>query len=548
MIQSSCNINGYQGWCVMDHENDSLKITNFVLSSSSEVSQVVNTIETLNKEQVLIHIVSFLHNTVLVQNLKKDLAKILPFAEIICLKHEDKKKSLVTVFTLDEKIDITDISHEVLHKIQVENKNKSLSIEKYRDKLFNRYFIDHLTNLPNMYQLRKDLQENENFGLVLVNIDNFQTINNFYGGIIGDYVLEEVGGFLKDCLSEYTIYKLAGNEFAFVLDESMGFYDLKEYLTTLYNKINNIYVQYQDIKIYIDMTLASSSHQDRTAVFSKVSMALKYAKELHLPFWIYEDRMKFENDYERNLELSGVVRSAVEESRILPYYQAILDNKTSKIIKYECLARLIDKNGKILSPMLFIPVAKKIKVYSAVTKIIVDKSFETFEDSIYEFNINLSIEDIMNSEMNRFIIDKLKNSKAADRVTFELLESESIHDFKKVERFISEVKRYGAKIAIDDFGSGYSNFSYLTKMNPDYIKIDGSLIKDIDVDRVSFLVVETIVEFARKLGIKTIAEYVHSSSVMNIVKELGIDCSQGFYIDEPSLNLINKEAQELLQA
>jgi EAL domain-containing protein (putative c-di-GMP-specific phosphodiesterase class I) len=119
-------------------------------------------------------------------------------------------------------------------------------------------------------------------------------------------------------------------------------------------------------------------------------------------------------------------------------------------------------------------------------------------------------------------------------VTFEILESEAIQDFKRVERFIAEVRRYGAKIAIDDFGSGYSNFSYLTKMNPDYIKIDGEIIKDIDVDRAAFLVVETIVAFAKKLKIETIAEYVHSSMVMDKIKELEIDYSQGFYIDKPS--------------
>jgi EAL domain-containing protein (putative c-di-GMP-specific phosphodiesterase class I) len=221
----------------------------------------------------------------------------------------------------------------------------------------------------------------------------------------------------------------------------------------------------------------------------------------------------------------------------MPYYQAIVDSKTSEIKKYECLARLMDKNGKMLSPAIFIPVAKKIKVYKVITKTIIDKSFETFENSEFEFGINLSIDDIMSSEIFNFIIEKLKNSKASKRVIFELLESDAVEDFKKVDRFISEIKRYGAKIAIDDFGSGYSNFGYLTRMNADFIKIDGSLVQNIDVDKNALLVVETIVDFAKKLGIKTIAEYVHSSVIMDIVKDLGVDYAQGFYIDEPSISL-----------
>jgi EAL domain-containing protein (putative c-di-GMP-specific phosphodiesterase class I) len=283
--------------------------------------------------------------------------------------------------------------------------------------------------------------------------------------------------------------------------------------------------------------MASSSNNDHNNIFSKVSMALIYAKNRGIPFWIYEDRMNFENEYSRNLELSLVVRDAIENSKVIPYFQAIVDNQTGKVTKYECLARLIDKNEKILSPVIFIPIAKNIKIYNQVTKSIITKSFTTFEKSNYEFNINLSIEDIMSGEMFEFIIDKLKTSKAASRVTFELLESEAIRDFKKVERFINEVKRYGAKIAIDDFGSGYSNFFYLTKMQADYIKIDGSLIENIDVDKASVIVVETIVAFAKKLGIKTVAEYVHSSIIMDKVKAMGIDYSQGFYIDEPSISV-----------
>jgi len=200
------------------------------------------------------------------------------------------------------------------------------------------------------------------------------------------------------------------------------------------------------------------------------------------------------------------------------------------------LARLIDSDAKVLSPLLFIPIAKKIRVYNEITKQMLEKSFKAFENTSLEFNINLSIEDIMNSEIFNYIIKKVKSSNSSSRVTFEILESESINDFNKVERFITEVKRYGCKIAIDDFGSGYSNFSYLIKIKADYIKIDGSLIENIHINKSSLLVVETIVAFAKKLGMKTVAEYVHSSVVMDKVKELGIDYSQGFYIDEPSID------------
>jgi len=447
----------------------------------------------------------------------------------IVASSNDTSNLINQIKQIEDNVEIYDICEETLSILCKEIKLKS------RNNLFNRYFIDHLTSLPNVYQLRKDLDEKEDFSLIIFNIDNFATINNFYGFLVGDFVIEELGELLRKRLPDHKVYRLSGDEFAFVIDKKMFFYELKEHLNKLYDEFKDTLIKYQDVNIFIDFTLASSANKNNDNIFSKVSMALKHAKDINAPFWIYEDKMNFENNYERHIQLSEVVREAVGQYRVIPYYQAIVDTQTNKVAKYECLARLIDSDGKILSPLIFIPIAKKIKYYNIVTKTIINKSFATFESIDFEFTINLSIEDIINKEMHEFIMEKLKTSRVSNKVTFEILESDAIEDFDKVGRFINEVRRYGAKIAIDDFGSGYSNFSYLTKIDADYIKIDGSLVKDMDVDKNSLVVVETIVEFARKLGIRTVAEYVHSKSIMSKVKELGIDYSQGYYISKPSM-------------
>ncbi len=520
----------------LSSQKSSLEIKSFVLESSADVSSILQKIKLLHLKNPLIHISAFIHNTVLVQNLKKELEKEFAESKIVLLKHKDKKFSRVTLFAHEGDGDIqNDLSDLVLQELHLLESHKSSQIQEYRVQLLKRYFTDHLTSLPNLYQLRKDLEINDEYGLILIKIDNFAMINNFYGFMVGDYVIEYIANFFKENLSEYRVYRISGSEFGLSIQTRPGFYELKKKLQDIYERIKNIELFYRENRIFVDFTLASSSNATHQNIFSKVSMALMYAKSRGIPFWIYEDRMNFEDEYSRNLELSLIVRDAVENERIVPYFQAIVENETGRIVKYECLARLIDKNEKILSPALFLPIAKNIKVYNQMTKLIIMQSFTAFEKSEYEFNINLSIEDIMNSKMFEFIIDLLSSSNAAKRVTFEILESEAIKDFKKVERFINEVKRYGAKIAIDDFGSGYSNFFYLTKMQVDYIKIDGALIENIDVDEASVIVVETIVTFAKKLGIKVVAEYVHSSMVLDKVKKLGIEYSQGFYIDEPSL-------------
>jgi diguanylate cyclase (GGDEF)-like protein len=515
-----------------------INIDSFTLESSFEVENIIKRISHLKYNHFIIHISSYIHNTVMVQTLKNELQKLFPESDIVLVKHDDKTTTVVDIFSVDELKDDENLEDIIIKELNSLYSTQYENTKNCRSQLFSRYFTDHLTNLPNVYQLRKDLQYNEEYGLVLIKIDNFQTINNFYGFIIGDYVIEQVAKYLKESIKEHKVYRLSGAEFAFTMEKSLSFYELKNYLAALYEEISKFYVLYQHTNIFLDLTIASTSSNDNQHIFSKVSMALHYAKSNGLAFWIYEDRMNFENDYERNLKLSGVVRDGVKNSRIVPYFQAIVDNKTSKIVKYECLARLIDENNNVLPPILFIPIAKKIKVYNEITKQMIEKSFLAFEDTEYEFNINLSLEDIMSNEIYDYILAKLKEFSSPSRVTFEILESESIKDFTKVEKFVNEVKRYGSKIAIDDFGSGYSNFFYLTKIKANYIKIDGSLIENIHIDKSSLLVVETIVNFAKKLGMKTVAEYVHSSVVMNKVKELGIDYSQGFYIDEPSLKKV----------
>lgn len=519
----------------MDKSNN-LEVYRHVLTSSIEVLGVISEVEHIEAENILIHITSVIHNTVLIHKLVGQLKRIFPDVSIVFLKNKSKETTL-NIYKIKEKTSEYRLSDEIIDELNNKLVFSTKSLKNSRTNQLRTYFTDHLTNLPNVYQLRKDLLDNNEAGVIFIRIDNFATINNFYGFVIGDYVIEKIGEYFRDNNKENKVYRHAGAEFVILLENNMPFYEMKEHLSNMYEEVRNLYIDYQGIKIFVDITLASSSNTTHEDMFSKVSMALKYASDNNLPFWIYEDRMHFENDYEKNLKISNVVRYAVENSKIIPYFQPIVDNKTMKITKFECLARLIDEEGNVISPNLFISIAKKIKVYNLVTKIIIDKSFEAFADNDYEFNINLSIEDIMNSEIFDFIIEKLKNSDISSRVTFELLESEAIEDFNKVDRFIKEVKRYGAKIAIDDFGEGYSNFSYVAKIDIDYLKIDGSLISDIDTNKNSYMVVESIVHFAKKFEIKTVAEYVHCSTVMDKVKELGIDYSQGFFIDKPSLDL-----------
>jgi EAL domain-containing protein (putative c-di-GMP-specific phosphodiesterase class I) len=220
------------------------------------------------------------------------------------------------------------------------------------------------------------------------------------------------------------------------------------------------------------------------------------------------------------------------------YFQPIVDNTNGKITKYEALVRLIKDDGEVLSPYFFLDIAVKANLYAKITRIVINKSFEKFHNLPYILTINLSIEDINNKETLSFIFNKLKSYPNPENIVFEILESQEIKDYIAVKEFVKKVKKIGAKIAIDDFGSGYSNFEHIINIGADFIKIDGSLIKNIDCDKNSQILVESIINLSKNLGIKTIAEFVCSKDIYDIVQNMEADFSQGYYLGEPRSNLV----------
>ena len=200
---------------------------------------------------------------------------------------------------------------------------------------------------------------------------------------------------------------------------------------------------------------------------------------------------------------------------------------------------MLDRDGHPVPTWIFLEIAQKAKLYPQVTKIVIDKAFKTFAKLPHiEFSLNLTIDDILSKSTTDYIYEKLENYEHTNRVIFEITESEEVNDYKVINDFIKGVKRYGVKIAIDDFGSGYANFDHIINIDADFIKVDGSLIQNINKDKNARIITEAIISFSNKLGKKTITEYIHSKEIFDIVKELGADYSQGYYLGEPSPKLL----------
>ena len=401
-------------------------------------------------------------------------------------------------------------------------------LEKKTEKLA---YFDQLTNLANRQKMLLDISVNSPTACAIFNIDEFKEINDFFGTENGDKILQDIAKwFLK---FDFETYRIDGDEFAILYYEDLSIEHIK-------HNIENILSLFEEKQFHIEgeiihIRFSTGIAKESKNLLTKADIAVHYAKENKIKISVYEENANIEKKYKENIAMATSIREALIDNRIICHYQPILDIKTNKINKYETLVRMIDKDGNLITPINFLNIAKKTKLYSHITQEVIHQACNTFKDREEAFSINLSIDDIKDSNTVQEIIKTIIKTNTASRIIFEILESEGIENYEEVVNFITQIKALGAKIAIDDFGTGYSNFEHILKLNVDYIKIDGSLIKGIQQDKKHKIIVETIVDFAKKVGSKTIAEFVSDEEIFKNIKEIGVDFSQGYFTGKPSL-------------
>jgi len=392
---------------------------------------------------------------------------------------------------------------------------------------------DTITSLPNRFAFKEMYRKNRSSScyLFLINVINFKDINHSFGITVGDNAIRKIALKLQTIVFELTgekLFRVYGDEFAFFTDPN----DAEELAKKIKEQFEKESIQIDEqIKIQIDIAISYSNTKPKFQTALIAMQALK--KDTNDSILGYKASSDYIEISQKNLEALKLLKEAKEKDLFVPYYQPIIDNKTQKIVKYETLIRIV-KDGNVISPFEFLEVSKKYKYYDLITKTIIKKSFLLFEQRKEQFNINLSSMDISNQKVLDFLFQTIKqNPETASRMTIELVESENIDFTQKMAEFREELKKYRVKLAIDDFGSGYANMITTLQLQPDYIKIDGSLIQGLLTDEKNYSFVEAIVSFAKKHKIQTIAEYVSSKELFDLVKKLDIDFSQGYYFSAP---------------
>ena len=438
-------------------------------------------------------------------------------------------------YTLKKIVDKIILMRESKHYkeyLEFEVKQRTRELDK-------KLHFDELTGLYNIYSFNEDIKNITAPILLIVDINKFKIINEIYGTAIGSLVLKEFAKFLLEFTNDttYKLYRLSGDEFIFFDD--IKEIDLDKYehdVERFFTKLNDFKVDIGDDFISLDVTLGISTSQEDA--FESAKIALEYAKLNKISYAIYSNDIDKRKEEQGALEWKNTIKSSIENNRITPVYQPIVD-MDGNIVKYETLMRLIEVDtGKLISPFFFLDIAIKTGLYPKLSSFVIFNALELLNSTSHIFSFNLTYGDIKNiSFINEIDIFFKTSSEVAKRVIFEITESEDIENYDDVKEFINHFRKYGVKFAVDDFGSGFSNFEYILEIEPDYLKIDGSLIKDIDTDKKAHILVEAIVEFSHKLNIKVIAEYVHSQVIFEMLKKMGVDEYQGYYFSEPMENV-----------
>jgi diguanylate cyclase (GGDEF)-like protein len=401
-------------------------------------------------------------------------------------------------------------------------------------------YSDQLTDIPNRAALMECIREMEHGNVFLLNVDNFNNVNNAYGFDIGDKVLIEISKLIDIAKpSTLKLFRMNSDEFVLVSQEMMNSNELASVASSIISFFDQIEIFIDDninIKVSLSIGIAEGSSD---VVLNHARIAIKELREhVRSAYKIYNPKSTFIKKQQENIYWINKIKKAFEEERLTAYFQPIVNNETKKVEKYECLVRITEE-GLLVPPIRFMEAFKLTGTLSLVTKTMIEQSFKKFNNTEHEFSINITSTDLYLEYLELYLLKFAeKYNIDPSRVVLEILEDiDTLNTYETLSQ-LNSLRDKGFKIAIDDFGSQSSNFSRLLEFSPDYLKIDGSFIKNILTDEKSLLIVEAIILLCKRSGIKIIAEFVHSKEVQDKIQELGIEYSQGYYFGEPSPELI----------
>ena len=396
------------------------------------------------------------------------------------------------------------------------------------------YYTDKLTSCQNIYALHEKIEFNHENALLKVALHSFKAFQSYYGIEITDKVLIEFGKAIKLNLPiNAELYRTNEDEFSVLLNCPSPSQE-KILSTQIKSFFEQAPIEVDGFLLKINTSIGISTGKE---LIQKADIALSEAKE-GSRIATYDEDSAFIKEQHEHIEWVKVIQEAICEDRIKVHYQPIMNNQYNAVTKYEVLCRIESRENRLYQPHEFIPSAIIAGRMCDITRVVIDKSFKYFKDNKYDFSINITREDFMAEYLSEYIAYKCDYYGVdPQRVYIEILENISTEAAKGFLSQIKSLKELGCNVSIDDFGVDSSNFSRMMQIEAEVLKIDGHFIQHLLHDKNAKIIVENIVDFSKKIGAKTVAEFVDSKELYDLVKDMGINYSQGFYIGKPEASI-----------
>lgn len=409
------------------------------------------------------------------------------------------------------------------------------------------YRVDRRTGLPNRVVLREKLDSMTiNEHLLALKLTNFHQINEKYGYQVGDKLLLDLTKHFQNYLDESlpnrsSLYAIGVGEWAAIFttrrEEEVIHYTFSQFVEQLehvnFEPFGLPEIDYVSVSLCAGLVSRKEfPEQDADDLLLRAIEARRHAFHQNRHFYSATRLRLQDNRRQQHLGWLSCVSRAVLDDNVLVYAQPIVHAHTHHLASYECLVRIEDE-GKIILPRHFLPVIEGSHLYTRLSRQMIRRTFELMRDRHEDFSINLSAQDLMSERTLLHLESMIQSLANPARVGLEVLENEQIKDYGHMIEVCEHFRRLGVKIIVDDFGSGYSNIDEIIKLEPQVIKLDGSLIHNIDKDRKQRKIAQQLVKLCQVLNAKTVAEFVHNEAVCLICEDMGIDYLQGFYLGHP---------------
>ncbi len=467
---------------------------------------------------------------------RRDLNMLTLFAGIVSIAIENA----LAVKEL-EKTQNSLITHQ--HKLNILNKQYSESNKKIEQLSL----YDSLTGLPNRTLLRDRIdrqlsiftQNDEIISLLIIDIDNFKSINEALGHDKGDQILIEFCKRIKNHLKiNETLSRLGSDEFILFLPRT----NLKKTIirtNSIFNELKAPYIinnKEFNVNASIGISTYPENGKDRKTLLRHADIALNIAKKRHSKYHIYNNR-EDETD-ESQINLSIDLNNAFNENQFELYYQPKIDIKSNSIVSAEALGRWIHPERGLISPIIFIDALEQYNLIDKYTYNIIESAVNTInqwskDEHNIKIAINISTHTLMDPNFINQVKKRIPDFSISRKLIFEITESLFLSDHEYIFDTLTRLRSLGIELSIDDFGTGYSSLSRLKRLPVNELKIDQLFIRDMMTNFDDQIIVKSIIDLAHNLGLSVVAEGVETQEILEQLKEMGCDIAQGYLIAKP---------------